>query len=104
MLRSIAAARTAAAASAILLLAQSAHALTLAEVCSFRGKFVESFAHSRDAGKTQQHTLAAAKRELGKRGWPAASIQTYVAMPWQYPEFPPSTLRKVVEQSCLQQN
>ncbi len=77
-------------------------AMTNAEICSYRGRFVESAAQMRDAGKTEAQTLAEVKKQFTKHlKRPApASMDDYVAGVYAGREYTPSQLGKLAELMC----
>lgn len=90
--------------SALFLFGTNAIALSRAELCSFRARFVESFAESRDSGKTEKQTLAETRKSLRDRYGPnAPDMKTWVNMVYRFREFPPSQMRQVTEMSCLKE-
>jgi hypothetical protein len=78
-------------------------ALAKPEVCQFRAAFVTSFAESRDAGKPQEATLAEAKREFAKRGWPVGNLLGYIKIVYQSRDFTPRQLHDVFLMTCLKE-
>lgn len=90
---------------AIVLLSTNAFAMSKTEICSFRARSVESFAQSRDSGKSEKQTLAEATKALRKQfGSNAPHLKTYVGMAYEFREFTPSQLRQVTEMSCLKED
>lgn len=75
------------------------------EICSFRARFVESFAQSRDGGKSEKQTLIEARDMFRKKfGTNAPDVKTYVEMVYKFREFTPAQMRQVTEMSCLKEN
>jgi hypothetical protein len=73
-------------------------------MCSFRAQFVESFAQSRDSGKSEQQTLTEAKGAFRKKFGPnAPDMKTYVNMVYKFREFTPTHMRQVTEMLCLKE-
>lgn len=90
---------------AIVLLATNAFAMSKSEICSFRGKFVGSFALSRDSGKSEKQTLAEARDMFRKKFGPnAPDMKSYVSMVYKYREFSPTQMSQVAEMACLKED
>ena len=90
---------------AVVMLNVPAFAMSKADICSFRARFVESFAQSRDSGKSEQQTLAQAKEMFRKKfGSNAADVKTYVHMVYEFKEFTPRQLRDISEMTCLKED
>ncbi len=88
---------------AFVVLSTNAIAMSKAEICSFRARFVESFAQSRDSGKSEKQTLTEATNLSRKQFGPnAPNFKTYVQIVYQAREFTP--IRRVTEMSCLKED
>lgn len=82
-----------------------AQAMSTAEVCSYRGRFVESAAHMRDAGKSEAQVLAETKRAFRKqlKSEPPASLNDYIRAVFTGKQYKPAELRQMVEYLCLKE-
>lgn len=79
----------------------SAFAMPLAEICGYRARLVEHFAQSRDAGKSEAQTAAAAKRELQKLGPAAGDMRSYIRLVYARKDVTPAKFALAAEVSCL---
>ena len=84
------------------LVASSASAMSHAEICSYRGQLVESFAFARDAGKTEKQTAAETKKQLSKLGPGASDMRSYIQIVYSRRDVTPAKFRLAAEVSCLQ--
>lgn len=87
------------------LIAGNASAMTNAEICTFRGRLVESAALMRDAGKTEAQTMAEVKKQFLKQlKRPApASMSDYVKAVYMGKEFSAAQLRRLAESLCIEE-
>ena len=90
---------------AIVLLSTNAFAMSKIEMCSFRAQYVESFAQSRDSGKTEKQTFVEA-REIFRKKFSSniPNLKKYVEMVYKFREITPSQMRQVIEMSCLKED
>ncbi|MBV7542219.1 hypothetical protein [Acidovorax sp. sic0104] len=90
---------------ALIFMGSNALAMSTAEICTFRGRFVESAALMRDAGKPQADALAEVKKAYRKefRRDAPKSVSDYVAVAYDGKEFKPAELRQLVVSLCLQE-
>jgi hypothetical protein len=89
------------------LVISNASAISTAELCSFRGRFVESFAHSRDRGQSERQTLAEAKnafrQKFGAKAAASAHWEPYVRAVYEFRDHSPKHLRDIAEATCLKE-
>lgn len=87
---------------AILFLSTNIYAMSESEICSYRGQLVESFAISRDSGRSEKQTFEEAKKILRKVvGKNAPDIKTLVSLPYEFRHLTPAQMKYGAEQHCL---
>lgn len=85
------------------LLSTSAFAVSRAEICTLRSRFIENFARSRDVGSSEKQTINETKKQL-KMLFPKVAppdMTPYIKMVYALPNVTPERFRRVAETSCL---